>query len=1445
MIGTTIDQYKIVKSLGRDYVSESFLGVHVLDGGKYILKAISPRLFQNPGFKERFLEDSVRMIGFEHPNVVPLINVLEENERLYTVQELVSARTLTEVIQDGDLGTAASGYPGILREVLRGVGYAHQQKYVHRNLCPDHILILPDGTARITGFEEALQLEMEARLDKNKLVPAARYFSPERFTNPATTDIRSNIYSLGVILFEMVTGTFPYHGLTFAEVQKQHMEKEIPDPRSINPNVPDPMVAMIRKAMAKQPEHRFQTTVEFFNALGPVKNQPVAGRAKDGAKARNMAFSVRSKETPAEKQADMSFDLISEKDLEENAIGTSGAGGAPNRQSGKPPGRDLFKTVADPSLEEMAALQRMRKHVKKQTEPPAAENAFQFDFDGDKASADPFSGDGSSEDVSLKGTEWEVDQSLNGFTFSENDSSAGTELETPEAFEFDTDPAAALDASGPSGGHDVSQAETEQGFNVADHDADSTGHLTAPPVKEEERDTLGAQEPRFDYKEEMANQAQGEDPDLSGMDFSLNESFTDQSSLDSSAIDFGKDGDGQWPDNSLNQNDFSISEPVRDESPAFTLEEGGGNGDALAADSGLDFDGDEPGMEEAPAPDGGFDIGAGDAGDIPSMMDQAPDGAGGPIDDGGFDFGEDENAADFAGKELAPEMGPAGEAPTSGPQNKSTSNYGEFDFGESEAAGDGQPESFDFDPGPVEDDPFAPPASDSGAVSDAFASGEHPLVEETANANTGSGELKGLIKEDSKPVPGVEAPAQVETPVQDPDETPLLRDGDPPAAPPTRVRKGLIESIAKIDSRADGRSRKNTDRMISGKKGKKVKRIDVKILALTAALALVLGFIFFTWFRSQQAKKREARVLGEVQQLVGDKKYERALDNITAQLAAKPSKALEKKLGNLKESIQKESADINQQITTLMARALDLEGGGKGFTDGKNDALGTYMEVLSLQPGFEEAALAAQAIKREQLDKVKSLLDGDKDIKALNILAGLVKADRADKNIRERYQTLKSKLQQEKSGSLRDRIQNLFQKRKYEPIISLLAELAQITPESKFVKDMRQSLVQTFLKKGQDARGVDNFSAAERHYRHVLEIDPQNNKANKALAQLEEERLKLRIAKTTRSLEHAVINKDLQQQFTLANKLLRLDPGNNGANNALSEVTRAVAVLRKEAGSMRALGQYQEAAKLYRQIYEIDGDNQTLADWKKYERWSPPPRMSFVPVGTFKMGSYDSPNSRPNHEVFISNFFIDQHEVTNREFYEFVKAKPQWRPSRIEPRYHNGDYLKHWEGGRPKADNLDRPVTNVSWYAARAYAQSRGKRLPSEAEWEKAAAANTTEQKYWWGNFSDAKKAVYEFYPEKRPAPVGSFPANGYGIYEILGNVNEWVEDTFSEIYYRQTEDARDPVNLEPGGAKVFRGGSYRSMGKELALYLRYYQDPRFCHETLGFRCVQDATLTP
>ena len=261
--------------------------------------------------------------------------------------------------------------------------------------------------------------------------------------------------------------------------------------------------------------------------------------------------------------------------------------------------------------------------------------------------------------------------------------------------------------------------------------------------------------------------------------------------------------------------------------------------------------------------------------------------------------------------------------------------------------------------------------------------------------------------------------------------------------------------------------------------------------------------------------------------------------------------------------------------------------------------------------------------------------------------------------------------------------------------------------------------------------------------------------------------------------------------------------------------------------------------------------------------------MALIPAGDFQMGSPDADPEychHPVHAVYTDAFYMDIYQVTNAEYKVFVEANPEWRKERVYQGYSEG-YLTHWhENNYPEGEG-DHPVVFVSWRASMAYAKWLGKRLPTEAEREKAARGGLERHKFPWGdtdpdgtqcNFADkntnfkwSNMDVDDGY--QYTAPVGSYPANGYGLYDMAGNVWEWCLDAYH--YEIDTNSRRcNPI----GGAerivdvvenyreirteRVLRGGGWDDNARCLQVTYRTNYPPVNTENCSGFRCVKDAT---
>ena len=289
----------------------------------------------------------------------------------------------------------------------------------------------------------------------------------------------------------------------------------------------------------------------------------------------------------------------------------------------------------------------------------------------------------------------------------------------------------------------------------------------------------------------------------------------------------------------------------------------------------------------------------------------------------------------------------------------------------------------------------------------------------------------------------------------------------------------------------------------------------------------------------------------------------------------------------------------------------------------------------------------------------------------------------------------------------------------------------------------------------------------------------------------------------------------------------------------------------------RALGQHDAAKIDFERALQSRGRGDVTT--QELERAST--EMVRIPAGEFQMGSNEITEATPRHTVYLDEFYIDPYEVTNAQFKAFIDANPEWRKDNIPSEYHNGNYLRHWDGNDYPNGRAHHPVVYVSWYAAMAYAKWVGKRLPTEAEWEKAARGGVAHKRYVWGNARDPGRANYGYYG-KRTRNVGSYLPNGYGLHDMGGNVWELCLDEYNKNFYRRSPKENPIAGVSDIEAlmedftsvqtvRVSRGGSWSTRNSPAQVASRGNDTPTNTNSWLGFRCAksappqQDAEVAP
>jgi serine/threonine-protein kinase len=269
---TIVDgRYRALKRLGVGGMAEVWCAEDEVLGRRVALKLLGGRFTEDPEFRERFRREAQAAAGLTHPNIVSIFDRSEWDGQPYIAMELVDGRTLKELVTER--GPLPPGMAVDLTEqILRALGYAHKRGIVHRDVKPQNVILDGDGQAKVADFGIARAGHSEMT-QTGAIVGTVAYLSPEQ-AQGQPVDRRSDLYSTGVVLYELLTGRVPFEGEAAVSVALKHVSERPVPPGQLSPGVPPALEAVVMRALEKDPARRFQTAEEFIAALENARRTP-------------------------------------------------------------------------------------------------------------------------------------------------------------------------------------------------------------------------------------------------------------------------------------------------------------------------------------------------------------------------------------------------------------------------------------------------------------------------------------------------------------------------------------------------------------------------------------------------------------------------------------------------------------------------------------------------------------------------------------------------------------------------------------------------------------------------------------------------------------------------------------------------------------------------------------------------------------------------------------------------------------------------------------------------------------------------------------------------------------------------------------------------------------------------------------------------------------------
>jgi serine/threonine-protein kinase len=329
MIGNMVGSYKITEKIGEGGMGAVFKGIDLMLEREVAIKMLRPELASQPQVVERFRAEAVTLAKLNHPNIATLYSFLRQGDDFFMVMEFVRGHTLDEAIRRSGAMAFERAVP-LLCQALEGIDHAHRMGIIHRDIKPANMMLTESGSIKVMDFGIARVLGSARLTRQGSIVGTIEYMSPEQVRG-FESDARSDIYSLGILLYEMLTGRVPFSSDSEFDLMKAQIEAAPVPPRTLDANIPLPVEQAIMRSLAKKPEARYQTAGEFramlLGTLGSVTN-PLSASPVYAAPATRMMEQVRGtspEELPKEtKLASKPVAPVAGSQIKETRLGQTG-----------------------------------------------------------------------------------------------------------------------------------------------------------------------------------------------------------------------------------------------------------------------------------------------------------------------------------------------------------------------------------------------------------------------------------------------------------------------------------------------------------------------------------------------------------------------------------------------------------------------------------------------------------------------------------------------------------------------------------------------------------------------------------------------------------------------------------------------------------------------------------------------------------------------------------------------------------------------------------------------------------------------------------------------------------------------------------------------------------------------------------------------------------------